>query len=156
MQGTGNNFQTLFRKIYFYFLPTSGQRSRYIVKHKYLFHHVGNKVFWQPRNFPSDPELISIGDNVMLASGVTFVNHDIVSQMLNRAKMIDVQLKSLSGCIKIGNNVMIGANAMILPNVEIGSNVVIGAGSVVTKDLPSDGVYGGGTSTKIRNVRKFA
>lgn len=144
MLGTGNNFHTLFRKLYFYLLPSSGARSRYIAKHKELFHHLGSHVFWQPRNFPSDPELISIGDNVMLASGVTFVNHDIVSQMLNRANMSDLNLKPFVGCIKIGDNVMVGSNSMILPNVEIGSNVVIGAGSIVTKDLPSNGVYGGG------------
>lgn len=35
--------------------------------------------------------------------------------------------------ITIGNNVWIGAGAIILPGVTIGNNVVIGAGSVVTK-----------------------
>lgn len=38
---------------------------------------------------------------------------------------------------------MIGANCIILPNVEIGDNVIIGAGSIVTKDLKSNGVYAG-------------
>lgn len=39
--------------------------------------------------------------------------------------------------ITIGNNVWIGAGAIILPGVTIGNNVVIGAGSVVTKNIPA-------------------
>ena len=37
--------------------------------------------------------------------------------------------------IKIGNNVMIGANSMIMPNVKICDDVIIAAGSIVTKDI---------------------
>ena len=40
--------------------------------------------------------------------------------------------------IKIGNNVWIGGNVIVLPGVNIGDNVVIGAGSVVNKDIPSN------------------
>ena len=38
---------------------------------------------------------------------------------------------------KIGNGVMIGANASILGNIRIGENAKIGAGSVVVADVPS-------------------
>jgi len=40
------------------------------------------------------------------------------------------------GRVKIGDNVFIGANSIILPDVQIGSNVIVGAGSVVTNDIP--------------------
>lgn len=40
----------------------------------------------------------------------------------------------------IGNNVWLGAGAVILPGVTIGDNAVIGAGSVVTKDIPANTV----------------
>lgn len=36
----------------------------------------------------------------------------------------------------IGNRVFIGANACLLGNINIGDNVIIGAGAVVTKDVP--------------------
>lgn len=42
------------------------------------------------------------------------------------------------GKIIIEENVWIGANATILPNVVIGKNSIIGAGSVVTKSIPSN------------------
>lgn len=35
----------------------------------------------------------------------------------------------------IGNNVMIGNNAIILGNIKVGNNVKIGAGSIILKDI---------------------
>ena len=43
----------------------------------------------------------------------------------------------------IGNNVEIGANAIIIGKIEIGNNVMVGAGAVVTKDVPSNSVVYG-------------
>lgn len=37
----------------------------------------------------------------------------------------------------IGNNVTIGANAIIIGNINIGAGASIGAGTVLTKDLPA-------------------
>ena len=48
-----------------------------------------------------------------------------------------------SGCINIGNNVWIGAGAIILPNVNLGDGVIIGAGSVVTESVSANKVVGG-------------
>lgn len=39
------------------------------------------------------------------------------------------------GTVVIGNDVWIGANAVILPNVKIGDGAIIGAGAIVTKDV---------------------
>ena len=60
-------------------------------------------------------------------------------------------LKSYFGNIDIGEGVWIGANTVILPGVTIGSNVAIGANSVVTKDIPSNTVYGGVPARFIKN-----
>lgn len=49
--------------------------------------------------------------------------------------------------ITIGNNVWIGANAVILRGTKIGDYAVIAAGTVVTKDVPSN--------TVLRNVFKY-
>ena len=52
---------------------------------------------------------------------------------------------------KIGNNVLIGSNATILP-VEICDDVVIGAGSVVTKDINKTGIYAGNPARFLREI----
>lgn len=83
----------------------------------------------------------------MIASGVQFINHDIVAHMLNKKYGVR-DFVSAQGCIEIGDNVMIGAGTIILPNVRIGSNVVIGAGAIVTKDIP-DGSVAAGVPCKV-------
>ena len=46
--------------------------------------------------------------------------------------------KIKSSPIRIGDDVFIGGNSIILKGINIGDRSVIGAGSVVTKDVPSD------------------
>ena len=45
--------------------------------------------------------------------------------------------------IRIGDNVWIGMNAVVMPGVTIGDNAIIAANSVVTKDVPPNVVAGG-------------
>ena len=47
------------------------------------------------------------------------------------------------GKVKIGSNVYIGTNSLIMPGVTVGDNVLIAAGSVVTNSVPSNVVIGG-------------
>lgn len=55
---------------------------------------------------------------------------------------------TLCGCVNVGENTLIGAGSVVLPNVRIGANVVIGAGSVVTRDIP-DGVVALGNPARV-------
>ena len=94
------------------------------------------KIFMKVYNIimqkPSHCWLISIGDNVTLAPYSQILAHDASTyNFIKYTKISDVT---------IGNNVFIGAGAIILPNVKIGDNVIIGAGSVVTKDIPNNSV----------------
>lgn len=57
--------------------------------------------------------------------------------------------------IRIGNNVFIYANSVVLPGVEIGDNVVIGAGSVVTKNIPSNSVAVGNPCRVIKEKAAY-
>lgn len=45
--------------------------------------------------------------------------------------------------VSIGNDVWIGANALILPGVHIGDGAVVAAGAVVTKDVEEYAIVGG-------------
>jgi maltose O-acetyltransferase len=54
--------------------------------------------------------------------------------------------------IRIGNDVWLGANVTVLPGVTIGNNVVVGAGAVVSKDIPDNSLALG---VPARIVRKL-
>ena len=54
--------------------------------------------------------------------------------------------------VHIGENVWVGAGAVILPGVSIGDNSVIGAGSVVTKDIPANIVAVGNPCRVLREI----
>lgn len=89
---------------------------------------------------PSHCWLIEIGDNVTLAPRVHILCHDASTKtFLNYTKI---------GKVKIGNNVFIGAESVVLPNVTIGNDVIIGANSTITKDIPS-GVVAAGNPAKV-------
>ncbi|MBV1939458.1 sugar O-acetyltransferase [Streptomyces sp. BV286] len=54
--------------------------------------------------------------------------------------------------IIIGDNVWLGAGAIVLPGVSIGDNSVIGAGAVVTKDVPAGVVAVGNPARPVRTL----
>ena len=83
---------------------------------------------------------VCIGNHVNLAQGITVtaLNHNFS----DATKRIDEQGVSTKPVV-IGDDVWIGANAVILPGVTIGSHCVIAAGAVVTKDVPDNTVVGG-------------
>ena len=88
---------------------------------------------------------VTIGNHVNLAQGITVtaLNHNFSEP----GKRIDEQGVS-TGQVVIGDDVWIGANAVVLPNVSIGCHSVIAAGAVVTKDVP-DGCAVAGVPAKI-------
>jgi putative colanic acid biosynthesis acetyltransferase WcaB len=53
-------------------------------------------------------------------------------------------------CPVIGNDVDIGANAVIIGPITIGDNAIIGAGAVVVKDVPPNAIVGGNPAKLIR------
>ncbi|GAA6381914.1 hypothetical protein I2900191A2_05600 [Intestinibacter bartlettii] len=96
---------------------------------------------------PAHCWLITIGDNVTMAPRVHILAHDAsTKEFLNYTKI---------GRVNIGNNVFIGAESVVLPNVTIGDNVVIGANSTVTKDIPSNSVYAGNPAKFICTIDEY-
>ena len=51
----------------------------------------------------------------------------------------------------IEDDVLIGANAVVLEGIRIGRGAIIGAGSIVTKDVPSNAVVAGNPARYIRD-----
>lgn len=93
---------------------------------------------------------VCIGNNVNLAQGITVtaLNHNFE----DATRRIDEQGISTKPVV-IGDDVWIGANAVILPGVTIGRHVVVAAGAVVTKDVPEFTVVGGVPAKVIKDVR---
>ena len=91
---------------------------------------------------------VTIGNHVNLAQGITVtaLNHNFD----DTDQRIDEQGVSTKA-VTIGDDVWIGANAVILPGVTIGRHAVVAAGAVVTKDVPDNCVVGG-VPAKILNT----
>ena len=119
-----------------------------------MFGAIGEHCYFHPWWLPSEPELIFFGDNVWVSANVTFVTHDIANGMLSH-QYPDQKFKQLFDGIRIGNNVVIGANTIILPGKTIGNNVVIGAGTVVSKDIQDDVVVAGNPCRVIGSYSDF-
>ena len=92
---------------------------------------------------------VCIGNHVNLAQGITItaLNHNFE----DASKRIDEQGISTKPVV-IGDDVWIGANAVILPGVTIGSHCVVAAGAVVTKDVPDNCVVGGVPAKVIKKI----
>ena len=124
-----------------------------LLKKNGIFYNMGKNCFFQPHSLPTEPFLISMGDNVYTCANVRFITHDVVGDMLKndpvyRDKIGACNTSFYMGRIKIGSNVVIGADTEIMYGVTIGDNVIIGAGSVVTRDIPS-GKIAAGSPAKI-------
>lgn len=121
-------------------LPWGTIRTKWIVRFR-IFKKTGRDFYFCPRKLPADPKLIEFGDNVAVATDVMFINHDVSQKVLNN--IFPIKLPKYYGCIRVGNNVFIGARVTILPNVDICDNVFIAAGALVSKSITKPGVYGG-------------
>ena len=84
-----------------------------------------------------------------ITSGVRLLTHDGSTWLI---RDVDGNRFQRYAPIKIGDDVFIGVNTIIMPGVTVGSRVVIGAGSVVTRDV-SDGVVVAGNPARI--IRDF-
>jgi acetyltransferase-like isoleucine patch superfamily enzyme len=99
---------------------------------------IGENCNIDTMSFSTEPFLIEIGNNVSIAGGTQFITHDGSVRCFR-----DVLDGGIFGRIKIGNNVFIGANCIILLNTTIGDNCIIGAGSIVRGHFPGDSVIFG-------------
>lgn len=104
--------------------------------------------------FGTEPFLIQIGKNSRITKGVQFITHDGGVWTLRRMGLIDD--KSVKyGNIVVGDNCNISWDVTIMPNVRIGNNCVIAAGAVVTKDIPSNTIWGGIPAKQIETVEAY-
>lgn len=82
---------------------------------------LGKNVQINSKNI-ADASLLEIGDNTVIGGSATVICHAVERGKLKLRK------------VKIGNNVTVGLNAVILPGCEIGDNAIIGASAVLLKN----------------------
>lgn len=129
------------------YLCKDGKERVAILKKYKVFKHIGENCWYEPRRLPAEPQLVSLGNNVNIATDVAILNHDIIFHMINNVFSEEVS-KIHRGRVLIGDNVFVGGRSLILGDVKIGNNVIVGAGSVVTKDIP-DGVVVAGVPARV-------
>jgi acetyltransferase-like isoleucine patch superfamily enzyme len=77
------------------------------------------------------PEKISVGSNCIIGYNTTILTHEY---LINEYRL---------GEVRIGDEVLIGANSTILPGVTIGDGAIVSAGTLVHKDVPAGAFVGG-------------
>jgi len=112
---------------------------------------VGNNCRIYSATFGSEPFLIEIGNKVTITSGVKILTHDGSTWLIND----DKGRRYLYKRVKIGNDVFIGVNSIIMPGVIIEDNVIVAAGSVVTKSIPTGKIVGGNPARIIGEFSQY-
>jgi acetyltransferase-like isoleucine patch superfamily enzyme len=98
-------------------------------------------------------EGVTIEDNVFIGHGVMFINDSYPRATAEGGGLqTEADWKVERTVIKKGASV--GSGATILANVTVGENAIVGAGSVVTKDVPANGIVAGNPARVLRYIEK--
>lgn len=111
---------------------------------------IGDNCFIDTRKWSSEPYLISIGNNVQITKDVYFHTHG--GAHIGRRANPDFDI---FGKINIHDWVYVGAGAQIMPGVTIGEGSLVAAGSIVTKSIPPNEVWGGNPARFICSVEEY-
>jgi acetyltransferase-like isoleucine patch superfamily enzyme len=95
---------------------------------------------------------ITIGERCLIAGGVSVRDFD--GHPIDFQRRRENQLPSATEVrpVSIGNDVWIGAGAMILKGVTIGDRAIVGAGAVVTRNVPADCIVAGNPARVVRQL----
>jgi acetyltransferase-like isoleucine patch superfamily enzyme len=116
-----------------------------------IFHHdvlfskgsnisIGDHSLINRRVMLDDRAEITIGSFVMVAAGVTIETHTHPFDDFS----LPIAYGGRNGlAVSVGDNSVLGYNAVLMAGVNVGYRCIVGANSVVTKDIPDFTVSGG-------------
>ena len=90
---------------------------------------------------------IIIGDRCIITHGCIILSHD-----RSKRRIYPKDKDIVKGFVRLGNDVFVGVNSVILSDVTIGDYSIVGAGSVVTKDVPPNVVVAGNPARIIKKL----
>lgn len=101
----------------------------------------------------SSKSQVEIGNRVLVGGNVRIFDHDFHSlNFSERGTALD-SLNDISKPVKIGDDVFIGTNCLILKGARIGDRSVIAAGSVVFgMEIPSDSLVKGNPAIVVKRL----
>jgi acetyltransferase-like isoleucine patch superfamily enzyme len=85
---------------------------------------------------------VTIGENVLVGANC-FISDYGFHELDPEIRWTGKLSSTLADPVRIGNNVWLGMNVVVLKGVTIGENSVIGANSLVTKDIPANVIAAG-------------
>jgi acetyltransferase-like isoleucine patch superfamily enzyme len=104
----------------------------------------------------ADPSLITLGTGCVVSSGVMILVHDhALSRALAAYGVVQEWDAGTRATVTVGDNVFLGARAILLPGVRVMDGAIVGAGSVVTRDVPSHTVVAGNPARPICTTDEY-
>lgn len=117
---------------------------------------IGNRVCFNDRVHIGCANYIEIGDDCLLASNIYISDHnhgiykgENISDIHQRVAERDLDFNK---SVIIGNNVWIGEGVAVLPGAKIGNNSIIGSNAVVIGEIPSNCIAVGVPAKIVRNL----
>lgn len=126
------------------FMMTAGPCYLKVLENAHLI--IGDRVFLNHNCSITCAKNIEIGSGCNIANNVVIIDHDH-----NIGEHGVVEGLSFSA-VRIGNNVWIGANVVVLKGVTIGNGSIVAAGAVVRNDIPPYELWGGVPARRIKRL----
>lgn len=133
------------------FNPIGGDTILRLICHKNAELILGNNVGISNSTIVSSIG-ITIEDNVLIGGGCKIWDTDFHSlDYLIRGTQEDKK-NAINRAVHIKRKAFIGSSSIILKGVVIGENSIIAAGSVVTKSVPDNQIWGGNPAKYIKDI----
>jgi acetyltransferase-like isoleucine patch superfamily enzyme len=112
---------------------------------------IGDNCFLNGTVIHSRSEVI-IGNDCIFGPGVVILDNDSHNTSIDPKRRRHGEIDESP--VIIGNNVWVGMRSIIMKGVQVGDNSIIAAGSVLTKSVPANSLFGGNPAVFIKKLEK--